>query len=57
MPEPTAQDYRIALLVAAQRELIRLQHAQTDEDRRRELSRAAIEALASLVPEQRAVGR
>jgi hypothetical protein len=37
-------DYRMALLDAARRELTRLQEVQ-DQDRRRELTDAALEAL------------
>jgi hypothetical protein len=44
-----ALDYRLALLKAAQRELFKLQQERL-EDPQRDLSRAAIEALASLVP-------
>jgi hypothetical protein len=40
-------DYRLRLLDAAQREERRLQKAQ-DEDRRRELTRAALEALKAV---------
>jgi hypothetical protein len=46
---PTAQDYRIALLAAAQREVLRL-----NEKVRSTLTSAAIDALASLVSERAA---
>lgn len=46
-PVATAEDYRVALLRAAMRELERLKREESGAPQREELSRAAIEALSA----------
>jgi hypothetical protein len=50
MQQLQALDYRLALLKAAQLELFRLQQQFTDEERRRQLTDAALEALKAVQP-------
>jgi hypothetical protein len=56
MPIATAQDYRVALLQAALREVERLKREERDCPQRETLSKAAIEALAALLTLKGAAG-